>query len=253
MSGIATLSVAAFDVLWDDLRLGAVPYPLDVPQHGATLDERARVRDAAHAELRRSGLHTSRGVDPELVAALGLLARPAVRVDALFLPDLAAEPVPALVAVRGGVAVRAVQRDGAVVLDRVRDTAVAAALVELLPAAPPGPGRSVTLPASALGGPRSDPGEVTSAVRSGDRGSAQARELAAILAHPVVRTGQFGVTRLDERGRPAGTGGVSWFDTAAGRYLNAAAPGRGGEQWLTVTPADAGRIAHRVGEVLAAV
>ncbi|KAA2262364.1 ESX secretion-associated protein EspG [Solihabitans fulvus] len=242
MDSIATLSLPAFDVLWEDLRLGPIPYPLEVRAHGETLDERAGIRAAVHAELARVGLFRHGRVAPDLEDALRLLAGPALRLDALIMLDLDdEEPVKATVAVRRGHAVRAVQRDRAIGLDRVRDTAAAASVVELAPANRPGAGRSVTLPASAVDHGRGNHARLSQQER------AQLRELEVIMARPVLRTGQFGVAA----GHGAALPGVSWFDTDAGRYLNSVRAGRDGERWVTVAPADNPRIAHRLGEILA--
>ena len=43
MKQLAQLSLPAFEVLWEDLRAGSIPYPVDVSQHGETLDDRARI------------------------------------------------------------------------------------------------------------------------------------------------------------------------------------------------------------------
>ena len=34
MRQLARLSLPAFEVLWEDLRAGSLPYPFDISQHG---------------------------------------------------------------------------------------------------------------------------------------------------------------------------------------------------------------------------
>src|SRR5437764_776723 len=148
MTAIATLSLAAFDILWEELRLGTRPYPLEVPHHGTTVDERAHLRRAVYADLNGRGLASGERVEPDVEDALRLLASPSVTLEAMALLDAEREDLlRGLVAARGTYAVLAAQEQNAVRLQRVRDTALAASVVDLLPANRPGPGQSVTLPA----------------------------------------------------------------------------------------------------------
>jgi len=50
------LSVAALDILWEDLSLGRPPFPLEIPSHGDTAGIRARIRTAVYAALARRDL-----------------------------------------------------------------------------------------------------------------------------------------------------------------------------------------------------
>jgi hypothetical protein len=71
-----------------------------------------------------------------------------------------------------------------------------------------------------------------------------------VMKQPVIRAGQFGITVRDQQGRSNRLPGIGWFDTAAGRYMNVVRKAGDGESWLTLTPADGGRIAHRLSEEL---
>lgn len=246
MNVIATLSPAAFDILWEDLRLGAVPYPLERRSHGETFEERARIRAAVHAELEHKGLARRGRAEPELEDALRLLASPQLRLEGIFLPDLKVdEPIKSVVVVRGPYAVRAVQRESTFVLDRVRDTALAASLVEVLPGNKPGAGRSVSMPADAV-----KKGTSTYQPELSPQVQIQLRELATIMEKPVVRTGQFSISRADDTGKLRPVGGVSWFDTEAGRYANLDGRGSGGQPWVTVAPADNSRLVQQLNQLL---
>ena len=226
MTRIATLSLPAFEVLWEDLRVGGPPHPLEIPHYGDTLAERARIRAAVHVDLEQRGLVRRGRPEPELEDALRLLAKPDLRVVAMGMPSVEDSVLlRASLVARGGYAVLFVQHDLSVSVTLVRDNAFAAAVVGVLPPRRRGPGKPVTVPASALERGRGDPGDLA--------------VLRAMVSEPMVGTGHFRV----------GDEVVTWFDTRAGRYVNV--PARDG--WLTVAPADNQDVARHVGRALAEV
>lgn len=238
MSTIATLSPPAFEVLWEDLGAGAVPYPFDITPHGTTLDERARVKADVHADLERRGLARRGRPEPELEDALRLLATPETSITVLGMPDTARDDLlRALVAARGRYAVLAVQRDDGVRLDLLRDVGLAQAAVSVLPPRPPGPGRPVTVPASALAqAPRHG---VARPVRAG--GNGDVRALREMLSGPITGTGHLTPAPPGDRAPQA----VTWIDTPRGRYASV------GTDWLTVAPADHTGLVRRLSQALA--
>ncbi|MFT7840602.1 ESX secretion-associated protein EspG [Saccharothrix sp. BKS2] len=240
MSTIATLSPPAFEVLWEDLRAGSVPYPFDIPPHGATLDERARIRADVHTDLERRGLARRGRPEPDLEDALRLLTDPETAITVLGVPDVAKDDLlRALVAARGRYAVLAVQGPDGVRLDLLRDVGLAQAAVSVLPPRPPGPGRPVTVPASALQ-PQPQQG-FRQTVRGGND---DVRVLREMLAGPITGTGHLTATprrRADQPAPPA----VTWIDTPRGRYASM------GTDWLTVAPADHGGLVRRLSQALA--
>lgn len=247
---MAELALAAFDVLWDDLKLGGMPFPLEVPSHGETLDERARIKAAVRGELTRRRLFHGSRPAPELEDALRLLAAPDLSVSLVVMQDESgAMPANAVVVARGRQAVLAVQRERTVGLTEVRDTAVIASLVDLLPRYRPGPGRSVTLPAPA----RQGQGDVrlTRPMTAQGAGQAELRQLAAIMERPILRAGMLGVSLRDGQGKPRRLPGLTWLDNDQGRYLLSLKRGRDGNDWTTLSPADNPRLATRLGEILA--
>ncbi|GAA3875028.1 ESX secretion-associated protein EspG [Saccharothrix violaceirubra] len=219
MSGLARLTPAGFEVAWEQLGLGALPYPLDLEPHGRTRAERERIVADVLADLERGGLARRGRVDADVEDALRLLAQPDSAFTVLGLVDVeAGELVRALAAERRGFTVLAVRRDDAVTLDVRRGGSPAATAVGVLPHRPPGPGRTVTVRASALatGGPAHRDDEV--------------RAARAVLAGPIVGTGH--VAALGGRS-------VTWIDTPHGRYA------ADGTDWITVAPADrAGMVAR---------
>ncbi|QFZ17635.1 ESX secretion-associated protein EspG [Saccharothrix syringae] len=224
MNTSATLSLPEFEVLWEDLRTGPIPYPFDIPTHGATLPERARLKADVHADLERRGLAHRQRPEPELEDALRLLANPGTSITVLGLPDRGGL-LRALVAARGRRVVVAVQQDDGVRLDLLREVSPAQAAVGVLPPRPPGPGRAVTVPASAL--------------QEQHRTSAHddVRALQRMLAGPVTGTGHL-------TARPSGQA-VTWIDTPRGRYASV------GTDWLTVAPADPAALVRRLSRALA--
>jgi hypothetical protein len=253
MPALAALSLPAIDTLWDDLQLGDLPFPLEVRCHGDTIDERARIKAGVYADLERRGLVGSGSPARQLDDALHLLARPEVSIDLVALMDMADDkPLKAVTAARGRRAALAVQRTRAIELTEVRDTAIVASIVELLPASRPGPGRSITLPASALK-PGAHRGAEPGLLRTVTKETTNRPELkliASILERPVLRAGQLGIMLRDQRGRQQRLPGIGWFDTDQGRYATIVKRGSDGEDWTTLSPVDNARLSHRLTETL---
>jgi EspG family len=238
------LSLAALDILWDDLRLGQLPFPLEVRSHGETVGVRAQIRAAVYADLVSRGLATGTRPDDGLVEKLRLLAEPQVSVDLVALLDLSdTEPLMALAVARGRHGLVATQRKLTVSLRGMRGELVVATLVDMLPRTPAGQDKSVTRPAAAFQKSRNlvHAGGVLRTVTGPDSGRA---------ARPVLRAGQLGVTRIDESGRRQREPGIGWFDTEEGRYATTITAGPDGADWVTVWPADNARLAHRLSEAV---
>ncbi|GLZ42497.1 ESX secretion-associated protein EspG [Actinokineospora sp. NBRC 105648] len=249
---MADLPPAAFDVLWDDLRLGPQPFPLQVACHGDTLDERARIKAAVYAELDRRGLTRAGAPVPELVSGLRLLAAPDMTVDLVVLHNAESDARPrAVVATRGRHAVRAVQTARAIHLAEVRDTAVVASVLELLPACKPGPGRSITVPASAAQPQAS--GGYTESLTGQAAHRVALSHLSAVMQRPIQRAGTLGVTVRDAQGKPRRHPGLLWLDNDQGRYLLSTQHTTDGEDWTTLSPADTARFGARITEIVAAL
>lgn len=232
MRRVAALSLPAFEILWDDLDAGPLPYPLDLPSLGETSDERRRIRQAVHADLDRRALTRRGRPEAELEDALRLLHRPATRITVLGMPDVHADALlRAVVVARGGYAVRAVQDGGFVLLDVVRGPAEAA--VEVLPPLPPGPGKPVTVAARDL--TPDEPQGFTRAVRQS--GNPDVKAVREMLAGAVTGTGHFAVDGAEHP--------ITWFDTERGRYAST------GSDWITVAPADHAGLVARLSRALA--
>lgn len=259
MSTIANLSLAAFDMLWEEQRLGSPPYPFEVPSLGETLDDRARIRSAVHADLEQREIIVRGRLDPRVAAALHLLARPQIQLDTISTVDFQQGAVTqgsmlyAVAAARGRDAVLAVQDGLMLRLEETRDTALAASLVGLLPPTPAGPGEPVSLPANLVGSPVPSGGpspQVVTRRTAASLSRDQQKALAAMMDPPVLRLGQIGVGLYDQRGQVRRLPGLAWFDNAAGRYFSVVARGRDGQDWATVSPGDGTRMVYRLGEMI---
>ncbi|MEU0883182.1 ESX secretion-associated protein EspG [Lentzea sp. NPDC005914] len=245
------LSPREFDVLWHELRLGRMPYPLDVPSEGDTEQDRQVLRDRTLEELRRRGLVENH----RLEEYLRLLDDHEVSVDAVAGLD---RTVRALAVSNGARAVLAIIDEDQVGLLAIRETGIAREIVRVLPDGEPGPGTAVNVRVEAL----QDAVAIQEAEEAGDSddlwgaadevddqaalqqaglSSQDAKQFGELAANRVAG-GQFGVTHGQQRSGVV----INWFDTHQGRYLMVNSDG-----WLSLSPTDNDRIATRIDAVLA--
>ena len=243
------VSASAFDILWTDLGHDRPPEPLSVRSVGGTDEERAEVRKAVYENLAGRGLYDGSRLEPALADRLALLAAGEVFVACEALADMtASEPFRAVTAVRGRRGVLATQPEQTIGLDGIRESELCTAIVDVLPELTAGPGYGVSLAAAALGGGVEDP--VFDRGARSAASSAQLREVLAIQARPVYAAGQFSVSRRSPSGRVSRVGGLTWFDTDVGAYCATKTAGRGGQEWVNVTPVDSPRLASRVAALV---
>ncbi|MDX8053578.1 ESX secretion-associated protein EspG [Lentzea sp. BCCO 10_0798] len=245
MKQIAQLSLPAFEVLWEDLRAGSIPYPFDISQHGETLDERARIKAAVHADLERRNLARRGRPEPDLEDALNLLARPELRVIALCIPDMNQQKlVRASVVARGGYAVLVVQEDTAVRLSLVQPNEIATCLANAMPHGRPGPGKLVTVPAQAFESRPQQQEGFRQSVRTAE--SDEVRIAKQMLTGPAIGNGHF-LVQMGQGRTKRDFPPVTWIDTNQGRYSNVETR----KGWFTISPADNMGLARHLGQVLA--
>ncbi|MCP2244122.1 ESX secretion-associated protein EspG [Lentzea aerocolonigenes] len=244
------LSPREFDVLWHELRLGRMPYPLDVPSEGDTEQDRRVLREKTLDELRARGLAD----DQRLADHLRLLDEHDVSVDAVAGLD---RTVRALAVSNGERAVLAIIDDDRVGLLAIRETGIAREIVRVLPDGEPGPGTAVNVRVETLQDAialqeaeqqddSDDPwgdGEIDDrqALQQAGLSAQDARQFDELAANRVAG-GQFGVTLGKQRSGVV----INWFDTHQGRYLMVNSDG-----WLSLSPTDNDRIATRINAVLA--
>lgn len=245
------LSPREFDVLWQELRLGRMPYPLDVPTEGDTEQDRKVLRDRTIEELGQRGLAD----DPRLEEYLRLLDDHVMSVDAVAGLD---RTVRALAVSNGQRAVLAIIDNDRVGLLAIRETGIAREIVRVLPDGEPGPGTAVNVRVEALKQAvafqeaeeqddsddlwgSDDEMDDRQALQQAGLSAQDAKQFGELAANRVAG-GQFGVTRGRERSGVV----INWFDTHQGRYLMVNSDG-----WLSLSPTDNDRIATRINAVLA--
>lgn len=233
------ISPIALDFLWEALDAGEPPYPLEVHSHGATMDSRRMMRQRVREDMVANQLLDRAGrVEPQLEDWLLALANAELSVDSVFVPDTNAEPVLALAAMGRGTAVLAVQQKDGLRLRQVPRDGLVSAIVGMLPPARRGVETSISLPANelaAVGAPAKQ--------RASDLETRKA--YARLTALPNQRGGQIGAnSRTDMRGRRR-SAVLSWFDNETGRYLT-----QSRNDWVTIAPADAATLRHRIGEMV---
>ncbi|MBE9375184.1 ESX secretion-associated protein EspG [Saccharopolyspora sp. HNM0983] len=250
------LSALEFDVLNEHLALDTVPLVLKVDSPGRTRQERAELVGTAWDALTARGLVGSREPDPEIERALRLLARPDREVDARI---WSGGSVRVLAAAQDSAAegVLVIKRDDALTLRPAAPGGLAREALSVLTGAPAGPGRSVSIPSTALDEAASAAGDDVSRLpqelqRRDVRGD-DAQELARMVAAPTA-TGQFGAAVRNRSARRVRAGHVvGFFDTAQGRYLQLRRSSPSGQPWSTVAPVDERTLLGHVSELLRGV
>jgi hypothetical protein len=246
-----------YEVAWSSLGLGRMPYPLSVLSVGVLHEERTRIVEGAWKSLAAQGLASGTHVEDDFADLLTLLAKPQVSVDVLG--DIG-EPLRALAVRDGDAAALAILTDAGLTLRTIHPSTLASSLTELLPYAESGPGHAFTFPYSVLQAALSaeDGDDEEDVFFGGDQHDVLVRagmstgdaRMFAELVGARRQGGQFGInTRNRSRGGMARQPTlVTWFDTAAGRYLVVRE-----QDWLSVTPTGTDRIATRIDQLLANV
>ncbi|HVV12332.1 MAG TPA: ESX secretion-associated protein EspG [Amycolatopsis sp.] len=251
-----------FDFLWESMELGELPYPLRVRSHGATVDERAALRQRAHNELKARGLRDHFGrLEPWIEDAFTVLARPTLSIDALHIPEFQRPPVGILAASDGQTGVLAIQDADGVWIRPTFAEGLVSAVVELLPPGSRGTEPSVTLPVeealrippSRVSVPAGGPDAPVKSRRRtslSDQAADQRDTYARISGQPRLRGGQLAANTRSELNGRRRSPVLAWFDTSTGRYLSLSRAGTDGREWVTVSGADAKTLRSRLGEMV---
>ncbi|WP_188316716.1 ESX secretion-associated protein EspG [Solihabitans fulvus] len=245
-------SFTELDVAGDALRLDVRQFPFVIPHRGATHDERIRLIETAHRDLRSRGLVRGADFAPELKQALDLFARG--RVAVAMAGSAGRAPQHALAVTDDRAAVLAVGRGAAIRFELIDPLAMVRAVVGLLPPLRPGPGVTVTVtddaaPAVSRRQADEDFAEATftSSVRASAGASGAQRQMAEeILRRPRLGGGYFTVTSRSRRGRESEPATMNWVDTDVGRYAVIPSVGRDGRMRVTYTPADQSQLTRLV-------
>jgi hypothetical protein len=248
------LSHKEFDILWGDLGLGPMPYPIDMPSVGSTMEERGRIRAEVYRDLAARDLAHGERMDALLAELLGVLGKHEIAVDTVgYLHG----PIRAVVVTDRRIGALAALTEDGIWLAEIRPTALAGSIAELIPDNAAGPGKALSFPHQALldavaqsgaadevdeddpyGGSEVDDERI--ALTRAGMSSGDASVLCE-LANDRNAGGQFG---LSVRGHRVPTL-ITWFDTSQGRYLMVRE-----DSWLSLSPADNERIERRLATVL---
>ncbi|MGH3949127.1 MAG: ESX secretion-associated protein EspG [Pseudonocardiaceae bacterium] len=275
-SGAQFLAPMVFDFLWEELRLGEQPYPLEVPSHGATMDERRMLRLRTFTELSGHGIMDAHGrLEPRIEGGLALLASGSLTVDAVQIPEFQAQPMTVLAATDGNQAVLAVQDGAGIWLRSIYPDAIASEVIGLLPPGQRGSERSITMsrddalrtaPAKvsvpARGAAEEEPQTPVFGFRRPTRTRTRLSERTAgdpeqdyarLLGQPRLRGGQIAANSRDKVGMRRRSPVLAWFDTASGRYLSLSRIGPDGHEWVTISSTDTKTLRSRLAEMISDV
>ncbi|WP_433470926.1 ESX secretion-associated protein EspG [Saccharomonospora azurea] len=245
-----SLSLAAVDILFEQLKLGRAPFPFEVPHLGTTHTERSQIRQAVFRDLESRDLMRRGRLDADAEAALSTFARGRVAVTAAAKLENGSKLF-ARSAGEGQFAVLAKRDGNLVVFNLIRPEGLVPEIVNLIPSARPAPGQSVTLakPELKQQGPRHaaedsyDPFAGVSAPAS--RASVQERAVQRMFEKPTKQMGQFTAFTQGRR-EQRHLDPVVWFDTEDGRIFSTRRTGEDGQTWLTYAPADNARIIQQL-------
>ncbi|NIH86770.1 ESX secretion-associated protein EspG [Amycolatopsis granulosa] len=253
MARAELLTPLELDFLWESFGAGELPYPLDVRSHGATMDERARLRRETLDRLAARGAADGRGRPaPHVEEFFQVLAAPETSLDSVHITAPDAPPLLAVAAALAGRAVLAVHDQRGFHFQPLPADGLASAIVSLLPAALRGTEKSITVPLEQLVGATGADFLQRRPVAGARTGADDDRKaLARMQAQPRLRGGQIGANARSRSGARTRPPVLSWFDTGSGRYFTQAGRGQDGRDWITIAPADAATLRHRLGEMLA--
>ncbi|MQA08361.1 MAG: ESX secretion-associated protein EspG [Pseudonocardiaceae bacterium] len=247
-SGWIQLHSAEFFLLWSVAGFGEVPVALGIGHVGRTPGRRAELIAQADESLAARELGTVAVPARDLAGYLRALAEPELAVDLhaegrgpelRAMSSVGAEGSAAAAVVGSEVRVGPVSPDGTV-----------PALLEALPAVPPGPGRGANVRwvdyrrACTEGQRDGTPGFVEALRDAGLRAPEANTVMRAISGR--VGGGQLGAGTRTPRGWARASDTVNWVDTEEGRY----AVRRGGE-WVMVTPVDVPQLVAMADEMVA--
>ena len=218
---------------------------LAVPLPAVRLDDYPAWERRAFDELARIGMATGLTVHPDLVATMGLLARPPLELHGRIGYHNRVS-VGVVAASDGRSAVLAVLDDQALHLRPIAPDKLAEAAVGLLPPAPPGRGQSISITLEAAN--RASSGRTAASTSddepqswlqsSSNQGDPQERALQRLLAEPRLGGGRLYAGLRDGMGRHRKSEQpMTYMDFESGRWVFQQKRGSGGELWLIVRPA----------------
>lgn len=203
-------------------------------------------------ELSRLGLyHPARGVHPDLLGTLPLLARPAVEVYGWLGRHDQATPVSALAAVDGRRGVLAVLDHTGIRLTPIPPDDPARALVGILAPVPAATGQPITVAAADLAPPAPDPDAPMFTGLTRPPPDPALGRLRTLLRQPRTAVAQLhAAQRLDGGPRRRAPSPLTVIDTAAGRWSIRRSPSAAGDMRITAAPTTAAALAAQLSDLL---
>lgn len=248
---LPSIPALVYEVLWDRLDLGAMPFPVAVLQHGRDRPERAGYRAQADEWLSFNGLGSTNQVDGALSQALCSTATADVVLSLLY-SDIGGHTRVGCFPTPGGRALRVILRDDTVEMGWMNARRLADGALETVPRLDPGTGRPLWIPEPALsqaGRIWRTTGKLSHAVRhlarrGTDRASAERFLTLYSTAHAI---GQACALRHAHSALPTltSTEQTTFLDTREGRYLISHTAG-----CLTLVPADHRMMTARMTQLL---
>lgn len=245
------------DIAFEELRL-ARPYPLDVPQHGATTAARGQLREDCHRRWAKRGYARRGRLIDEVSDLLCLLARPAVSVEVVGLVDVDADRrLAARGAIGGRDATLAVWDEEGIRVEAIGTGDLPDRAAALVPADPPARFASVTFPVGPAApdvGPAAPDtvlGTVYDRAPSDDGREAALRAVSAMLRYEQRWLVCFTATVAGRRGAARRDPGLQAFGTGAGAYLGYSRVGADGALWAVYRPGGRQRLAEQLHTLIA--
>ncbi|GAB3294971.1 ESX secretion-associated protein EspG [Parasphingorhabdus pacifica] len=245
-----------FDLCWEIGGFDEYPFPIAVRSHGATLEERAVLKQRAIPEMEAAGVIGGGFLNPRFGQVLAQIAKPGLWIEGLWtVDDVEPSPTRLMSVVAEDASILFVQGPGEterlggdVQITVHPRTSVSAAVLSGMPPTPPGNRARTAVPVSALapGGGNDDEEEEIDVMRPNrsspdERGANAFKE---IVETEHLRDGQFTANLRDRSGSPRRSAPFKWFDAFEpdGRYGVSEQHRPGNEAELVVAPLGAGEI-----------
>ncbi|QUH05149.1 ESX secretion-associated protein EspG [Saccharopolyspora erythraea] len=254
-----------FDLCWEIGGFDEQPFPIAVRSHGQTLEERAVLKQRTLPELEAAGLMSGTALVPRFAGVLARIAKPGLWVEGLWMPDdTNPSPVRLLSVVAEAASILLVQAPGEAEshggdlhISVLQRTSVAAAVVQGMPATPPGHRPPVAVPVSAFAPRQDESYENVDLMDSSTPARQQPGErvLREMVDAQHFRDGQFTANLRDRMGRTHRSRPLKWFDAfePLGRYGFTQRHRSGSEPELVVAPLGPAEVVtgleNRVAEV----
>ncbi|SDN61610.1 ESX secretion-associated protein EspG [Allokutzneria albata] len=240
-----------YEVCWERLGLGMMPYPLVVLQHGVDDEGRAHAKAWAAEWLAQHGLGDAVRVADALSEALHAIAGASSELAVLYADQSGQTRIGSFL--HGRRCLRAVWRGDAIELSWMDRNDHARSVVAALPQCGPGRGQPGQVPAAALeqaGTAWADRGAITAAEDQLVAAGAERAQARRFLATYSATTAMGQATALrpqpHKENKAIARSPVTFLDTPDGRYSIVER-----SNWLTLSPVSQSLMTTRLTELLA--